>query len=109
MCAAVNDLEHVRRTLNHLSTDLNVESILEAVEAAEIAAATQAATQAGNGSVEAATQVARANSNGWREEIYREVEIPANKIEMFAMLIIAQVGAKVSIGRSHGVKIHGRC
>ncbi|XP_034249414.1 BAI1-associated protein 3 [Thrips palmi] len=77
MCAAINDLEYVRRALNHVPRDLHVDSILEAVEAAEMAAA------------------ARQNSGAWKEDMYAALEQAATQMEQYTLLIIAQIGAKM--------------
>lgn len=69
-----------------------MDTILEAVEAAELAAAAAAtAGQSEPGAEAQARETARQNSGAWKEQMYADLEQAAKQMEQYSLLIIAQV------------------
>lgn len=73
MCVAMNDLEYVRRSVSLLPDELQLEAVLEVVEAA------------GD------------HTGQWREAMMSLLESCTNQLQSDVMHIITRIGVKVSI------------
>lgn len=76
MCVAMNDLEYVRRSLTLIPDEVNLESVLEAVEAAAEASCGQDRGQ-------------------WRAALSSFMDHSTNQLEADIMMIITRLGVKV--------------
>lgn len=91
MCVAMNDLEYVRRTISLIPDEVQIETVLEAVEAA-----------AGE----------TADREQWRRAITALMDQAVNQLEADIMMVITRIGVKVPFvlprGFSSAWKLGGR-
>lgn len=80
MCVAMNDLEYVRRSLTLIPDEVNLETVLEAVEAA--------AEASGGGQ----------DRGQWRAALSSFMDRATNQLEADIMMIITRLGVKVGLG-----------